>query len=165
MRHVILTLSMIIAVGLFAVAEGRDLRTDVAGTEGSLGHISTVELAPGAVDVRYFHLGGEVIYVLDGAGTLRTDGTRPVALKVGTVVQLLAKHHHVLTNTSLTQTLKVLVVNVETGQTHLVLANRGTRKEKEARQQNEGCQLIPNEGIGQHKTDEDNSSTMKGLVF
>jgi quercetin dioxygenase-like cupin family protein len=124
MRHLILAFSIIIGAGVFAVAEGQDVRTDVA--EGRLRNLSTVELAPGAIDVRDGHLGAEVIYVLEGAGTLETDGKPQLALKVGTVVQLFAKHHHVLTNTSRTQTLKVVVINfVEAGQPRLVLANSG----------------------------------------
>ena len=54
---------------------------------------------------------------------------------------------------------------VESGQPRLVLANRGTRQQKEARQQNEGCQLIPNGDLNQQKTNEQDSSIMKGLVF
>ena len=165
MRKTILALLMMVPIGVFAIAEGRDLKTDVTGAEAKLRNVSTVELAPGAVDVRYFHLGGEVIYVLDGAGTLQTDGKPQLALKAGTVVQLLPNHSHVLTNTSQTQTLKVLVVDIETGQPRLVLANRGTRPQKEARQQNEGCQVIPKEDLSQQKTDQQESSTMKGLIF
>ena len=68
-------------------------------------------------------------------------------------------HHPPLTNTSLTVDL------IETGQPRVVLANRGTRQQKEARQQNEGCELIPNGNMRQQKTQEQDGSTMKGLVF
>ena len=54
---------------------------------------------------------------------------------------------------------------VETEQPHLVLAKSGTRQQKEARQQNEGCQLIPNGDISQQKSKEQDGSSMKGLVF
>ena len=61
---------------------------------------------------------------------------------------------------------KVLVVDVsETGQPRVVLAKSGTRQQKEARQQNEGCQVIPNRDFRQQKTNEQDSSIMKGLVF
>ena len=53
---------------------------------------------------------------------------------------------------------------VEAGQPHLVLANRGTRQQREARQQHEGCQLIPNGDLNQQKTNDQDSSTMKGWV-
>lgn len=139
MRQMILTFLLLTTVGVFAIAEGRD-RTDVA--EGRLRNLSTMELAPGAVNVRDAHLGAEVIYVLAGAGTLETDGKTSIALKAGTVVQLMPKHHHVLTNTSLTQTLKVLVVDfVEAAQPRLVLAKGAARQQ--------GCQLIPNEDQAQ----------------
>jgi quercetin dioxygenase-like cupin family protein len=171
MRQMILTLFMMTAVGVFAIAEDRApntqttmgpqvinlLRTDAAGNEDRQWNISTVELASGAMDARDPQLGIEVVYVLEGAGSLDVDGKPPVALKPGTVVQLAPKHNHVLTNTSLTQTLKFLVVDlIETGQLRLVLANRETRQQK-------GCQ-IPNGGLNQQKTNEQNS-TMKGLDF
>jgi hypothetical protein len=92
MRHMMLTLFMMIAVGVFAYAEGR----------------------------------------------------KSVDVKAGTVVQF--------------------VDLVETGQPRLVLIKAGTRQQ-EARQQNEGCQVIPNGDLSQHKTNEQDSSTMKGLVF
>jgi len=166
MRHMMLTLLLIGTVGVFAIAEGYDSRTDVAGAEGMLRKVSTLELVPGAVDVRESHRGAEVIYVLAGAGTLETDGKPSVVLQAGTVVQLFPKHHHVLTNTSLTQSLKVLVVDLlNAGQPRLILANRASRQQKEARQQNEGCQLMPNGDLDQHKGKEQETSIMKGLVF
>ena len=179
MRHMVLTLFMITAVGVIAIAEGRGptpqtttgpqvinlLKTDIAGAEGKVWNVSTVELASGAVAARDSHLGVEVVYVLDGAGSLEVDGKPQVALKPGAVVQLDPKYNHVLRNTSLTQTLKVLLVDlIETGQPHLMLANRETRQQKEARQQKE-CQLIPNGDLSQQKTNEQDSSTAKGLVF
>ena len=142
-------------LGLYATTL---LRTDAAGTEGRLWNISTVELASGAVDARDSRQSSEVVYVLEGTGSLEVDGKPPVALKPGTVVQLAPKHHPVLTNTSLTQTLKFLVVDViETGQPRLVLASRETRQQKE-------CQPIPNGDLKQQKTNEQNS-TMKEFVF
>ena len=92
MRHMILTLFMMIAVGVFAFAEGWNLNAQLTA-------------GPHVVDL------------------------------------------------------------VESGQPRLVLANRGTRQQKEARQQNEGCQLIPNGDLSQQKTNEQDSSIMKGLVF
>jgi hypothetical protein len=54
---------------------------------------------------------------------------------------------------------------VETGQPHLVLAKNGTRQQKEARQQIEGCPLTPNGDLGQQRITEQERSIMKGLVF
>lgn len=54
---------------------------------------------------------------------------------------------------------------IETGQPHVVLAKSGTRQQKEALQQSEGCPVIPNGDHNQQKPDEQTSSLMKGLVF
>jgi hypothetical protein len=54
---------------------------------------------------------------------------------------------------------------VEIGQPHLVLAKSGTRQQKEARQQIEGCPLTPNGDLGQQRITEQERSIMKGLVF
>lgn len=174
MRPKLLTL-FLIGIGTLglAIAEGQDpnaqtvepqgttlLRTDVAGTEDRQWNISTVELAAGAVDARDSRLGAEVVYVLEGAGSLEVDGKPPVALKPGTIVQLPPRHNRVLTNTSLTQTLKVLVIDlIETGQPRLVLANRGTRQQKE------DCQQTPNGDPKRQQPNEQNNSIITGLVF
>ena len=60
------------------------------------------------------------------------------------------------------QSANVLVENLaETGQPRVVLANRGARQQKDARQD---CQ-VPNGESSHQKTAEQESSTMKGLVF
>jgi quercetin dioxygenase-like cupin family protein len=144
MRRVILTLFMI-AVGVFALAAGQDVNAqtrgvpvitqvtaEVAGVEGKKWNVSTVELAPGAVDARHFHPGAELVYVLEGAGFLEVDGHSPVALKPGTTVALTPHHMHVLKNTSQTKRLKVLVV--------LPLENGDGRQQK-ATDQNQSTPL------------------------
>jgi quercetin dioxygenase-like cupin family protein len=123
MRQMILTLFMMIAVGVFAITAGQEVnaqtrgvqvitqfKAEVAGVEGKKWNVSTVELAPGAVDARHVHPGAELVYVLEGAGFLEVDGNSPVALKPGTTVALTPHHMHVLKNTSQTKRLKVLVV-------------------------------------------------------
>jgi len=65
-----------------------------------------------------------------------------------------------------TQSPKVLVVDfVESGQPRVVLAKSGTQQLKEARQQNQGCQVFPNGDLSQPKPTEQESSLMRGLVF
>jgi hypothetical protein len=54
---------------------------------------------------------------------------------------------------------------VETAEPHVVLAKAGARQQKETLKQNEGCLVMPNEGLGQPKATEQESSIMKGLVF
>ena len=57
------------------------------------------------------------------------------------------------------------VVNMfQMGEPHVVLAGRGTRQQKEARQQSEGCPVVPNGDLSRQKTDEQDI-TMKGLIF
>ena len=58
-----------------------------------------------------------------------------------------------------------LVSLFATGEPHVVLATTGTRQQKGVRSQNEGCPVMPNEGLGQQKSNEQDSSIMKGLVF
>jgi quercetin dioxygenase-like cupin family protein len=121
MRHTWLTL-LVIAVGVFALATGNvnaqtngvhvttRVNAEVAGVEGTKWNVSTVELAPGAVDTRQVHPGAQLIYVLEGAGLVEVDGTSSVALKPETAVALVPHHRHALKNTSQTTRLKVLVV-------------------------------------------------------
>jgi hypothetical protein len=67
-------------------------------------------------------------------------------------------HNLLATNTSLSFDL------VETEQPHVVLAKSGTRQE--ARQQNEGCLVMPNRDFSEPKTNGDEDRRlMKGLVF
>jgi hypothetical protein len=54
---------------------------------------------------------------------------------------------------------------VERAQPQIVLAKTGARQQKETLKQNEECQVMPNEGLGQQKANERESSIMKGLVF
>jgi hypothetical protein len=53
----------------------------------------------------------------------------------------------------------------ETGQPHVVLAKSGTHHQKEAREQSEGCQVMPNGEGSQQKNKEQDDHLMKGLVF
>ena len=57
------------------------------------------------------------------------------------------------------------VIVVETDQPHVVFAATGTRQQKEARQQSEGCPVVPNGDLRQQKSSGQDSSIMKGLVF
>ena len=48
---------------------------------------------------------------------------------------------------------------------HVVLAKSATRQPKEARQESEGCPLVPYGDAGQQKDNTRDDVTMKGLVF
>src|SRR5262245_17164789 len=145
MRQMTLTLFMV-AVGVFAIAVGQDVyaqtsgvqvstrfKAEVAGVEGRKWNVSTVELAPGAVDARRVHPGAELVYVLEGAGFLEVDGNSPVALKPGTTVALTPHHAHVLKNTSQTKQLKVLVV--------LPLEKNGDSRQQKPTDQNQSTPI------------------------
>ncbi len=111
-----------IALAIFVMVLGAFVITDAAGAEGREWKVVTVELAPGTADVRYFHPGVELVYVLEGAGYLEADGKPKVALNPGAVTTLQPKQGHVLKNASQTRPLKVLVV--------LHLQNGGVRRQQ-----------------------------------
>jgi quercetin dioxygenase-like cupin family protein len=73
-------------------------------------NVLTVELPPGAVESRHFHPGVELLYVVGGRGQLQVDGEPAVSLDPGTVAALRPKPRHLLTNTSQTESLKLLVL-------------------------------------------------------
>ena len=114
MRLAVLML-VFLAAGLSSTANAAEppvttVSKSVAGVDGQEWQIVTVELGPGATDARRFHPGLELVYVLEGAGSLEIDGDPPVSLNPGRVAALPQRRAHVLTNTSRTLTLKVLVV-------------------------------------------------------
>jgi len=99
-----------ITLAIFVMVLGSFAIADAAGAEGREWKVVTVELAPGTADARHFHPGVELVYVLEGAGYLETDGEPPVTLNHGAVTTLQPKQGHVLKNASQTRPLKVLVV-------------------------------------------------------
>jgi len=173
MRSTKLTLHLFAGMLVLAIAAGEDLtaqavepqvttllKTDVVGADGKEWNVITVELTPGAMDMRHFHPGVELVYVLEGAGYLEVDGKPPVALNSGTVAALHPKHSHVLKNTSRTQTLKVLVVLLlDKGQQRPMLAKRGAPRHQG------GAEPISNGDGRDQRTNEQNNSTHTGLVF
>jgi hypothetical protein len=54
---------------------------------------------------------------------------------------------------------------LEVEQPRVVLVKTEARKQKDARQYSEGCQVIPNGEVGQPKVNEEERRLMKGLVF
>ena len=54
---------------------------------------------------------------------------------------------------------------VEMEQVRVVLAKTEARQQKDARQYNEGCPVIPNGEVGRQKLSEEERRLMKGLVF
>ena len=62
-----------------------------------------------------------------------------------------------------TQSVNVVDV-IESGRAHVVFAKSATRQQNEARQQSEGCPVIPNSELSQPKVSERDITT-RGLVF
>ena len=56
------------------------------------------------------------------------------------------------------------LINLAETEPHVVLAKSGIRQ-NEARQQNEGCPVLPNGDLSQQKGKEQETQLMKGLVF
>lgn len=93
------------------------LRTDLVGMEGKEVLMINVELAPGAVAGKHYHLGHELAYVLEGSGILEIEGNPPVSMKPGVTFYQPPKQVHDVKNTSTTAPLKALsIVIAEKGQ-------------------------------------------------
>ncbi len=91
------------------------LKTDMEGVEGKEGIMVIAEFDPGAKSAKTYHPGHELIYVLEGSGTLDVEG-KPIRLKTGDVFYLPPKRSHYTTNDG-TTTLRALAVFIhEKGQ-------------------------------------------------
>ncbi len=87
-------------------------------------NVIAVELAPGAINGWHSQPGGEILYVLEGAGRLEVDGKQAITLNPGSASTLTSIPHHVLKNISRTKTLKILVVFLNpSGGPHPLLAS------------------------------------------
>src|SRR2546428_7091135 len=94
-----------ITLAIFVMVLGSFAIADAAGAEGREWNVVTVELAPGSADVRHFHTGVELVYVLQGAGHLEADGKPPVTLNPGPVTTFQPEHGQALKNTCQTRPL------------------------------------------------------------
>ncbi len=157
MRTVLAALFFFLAAGTLPLAAAADQnfniqiaeprvttlsKADGASVEDEEWKVVTVALPPGGAYARPLRYGDEVIYVLEGTGALKVDGKPTVALTSGTAVALHPKQNEVITNTSLSQALKVLVVQrLGAGRLRHGLAHRGGIS-KPAEQQ-----TLPNAGL------------------
>jgi quercetin dioxygenase-like cupin family protein len=95
---------------------------DLEGAAGREVMMYRAEFAPGGALGRHFHPGPELLYILEGALILETDGHPPVTLKAGDSAHLPFKHIHKARNASNTEQVKVLVFLVgEKGQPIITL--------------------------------------------
>jgi quercetin dioxygenase-like cupin family protein len=136
MSRITCVLTPILAVGVAAAAIGAQVlmaqsapvtrtilqQKDLEGTEGREVMMYRADFVPGGALGRHFHPGPELLYILEGALILETDGHPPVTLKAGDSAHLPFKHIHKARNASNTEQVKVLVFLVgEKGQPIITL--------------------------------------------
>jgi quercetin dioxygenase-like cupin family protein len=93
------------------------LRTDLAGLDGKELIVSRLETAPGWAHGRHYHIGHELVYVLDGSATVQVDGKAPTTLPAGATAHFPPKQVHAGRNASPTAALTFLLVRIhEKGQ-------------------------------------------------
>lgn len=88
------------------------LKTDLAGMQGREGQIIRVEFAPGAAAGKHYHPGHELVYVMEGSGTLEVEGKPPRQVKAGDTAYLPPKQVHDAKNGSKSAPLRVLVFSI-----------------------------------------------------
>ena len=93
------------------------LRADLAGIDGKELIVSRLETAPGWVHGRHYHVGHELVYVLEGAGVVEVDGKPPVPLEPGAIAYMPPRQVHAGRNASRTAPFKFLLFRIhERGQ-------------------------------------------------
>ncbi len=93
------------------------LRTDLAGMDGKELIVSRFETASSWAHGRHYHVGHELVYVLDGAATVQVEGNPPVTLPTGAAAYFPPKQVHAGRNASPTAGLTFLLVRIhEKGQ-------------------------------------------------
>jgi quercetin dioxygenase-like cupin family protein len=93
------------------------LRTDLAGIDGKELIVSRFETAPGWAHGRHYHVGHELVYILDGSATVQVEGKPPTTLPTGTTAYFPPRQVHAGQNASSTAPLTFLLVRIhEKGQ-------------------------------------------------
>lgn len=90
----------------------RLLKADLLHIEGKELNVVTIQLAPGSVGKQVHYPGPELVYVLEGVGVLEVEGKPPFALSPGVVTIVDSHHIHISKNTSPTNWLKLLAVQL-----------------------------------------------------
>jgi len=136
MSRVACVLTPILALGVAAGAIGVQVlmaqpapvtrtilqQKDLEGTVGREVMMYRADFVPGGGLGRHFHPGPELLYILEGALILETDGHPPVTLKAGDSAHLPFKHIHKARNASNSEQVKVLVFLIaEKGQPIITL--------------------------------------------
>jgi quercetin dioxygenase-like cupin family protein len=93
------------------------LRTDLAGVDGKELIVSRFETAPGWAHGRHYHVGHELVYVLDGAAIVEVEGKPPVTVPAGATAYFAPRQVHAGRNASPTASFRFLLVRIhEKGQ-------------------------------------------------
>src|SRR6266540_1267155 len=93
------------------------LRTDLAGVDGKELLVSRFETAPGWAHGRHYHVGHELVYVLDGSAIVEVEGKAPVTVPAGATAYFAPRQVHAGRNASPTAPFRFLLVRIhEKGQ-------------------------------------------------
>jgi len=93
------------------------LRTDLAGVDGKELIVSRFETAPGWAHGRHYHVGHELVYVLDGSAIVEVEGKAPVTVPAGATAYFAPRQVHAGRNASPTAPFRFLLVRIhEKGQ-------------------------------------------------
>ena len=95
-----------------AVAETVLMRADLAGLPGKELIVSRLAAEPGWRHGRHRHVGHELVYVLEGTGTLEADGEGPVSLGQGAALYVPPGRGHSGGNASSTTSFRFLLVRI-----------------------------------------------------
>lgn len=119
--------SMLVGTWLAAIALGADhqllaapasfaetalYRSDLIGIDKRELLVSRLETNPGWSHGRHYHAGHEIVYVLDGEGTLEVDGLPAQRLLPGTVAHVPPGRIHAGHNASRTAPFKFLLIRI-----------------------------------------------------
>ncbi len=106
-----------IHAGQSSVTETVLVRTDVAGMDGKELIVSRFDTAPGWAHGRHYHVGHELVYVLDGTAIVQVQGKPPVTVSTGAAAYFPPSQVHAGRNASSTAPLRFLIVRIhEKGQ-------------------------------------------------
>jgi len=88
------------------------LRTDLAGMDGKELIVSRFETPPGWAHGRHYHVGHELVYVLEGVATVQVDGNPPMTVPAGATAYFSPKQVHAGRNASPTAPFTFLLVRI-----------------------------------------------------
>lgn len=88
------------------------LRTDLAGVAGKELIVSRFDTAPGWAHGRHYHVGHELVYVLEGSAIVEVEGKLPMTVPAGTTAYFPPKQVHAGRNASRSASFRFLLVRI-----------------------------------------------------